>query len=88
MAVAEFVLNGNAHSYGSGSSFGANAGAASGTSSQSAAGLKQQAISAVASTLNLDDELDSSLLTADRQIELLLWLSNLEMRLPPYGDVN
>lgn len=88
--MAEFVLNGNAHSYGSssGSSFGANAGAASGTSSQSAAGLSQQAISAVASTLNLDEELDSSLLTADRQMELLLWLSNLELRLPPYGDVN
>jgi len=86
--VAEFVLNGNAHSYGSGSGFGANAGVASGTSSQSVAGLNQQAISAVASTLNLDEEVDSSLLTADRQMELLLWLSNLEMRLPPYGDVN
>ena len=24
----------------------------------------------------------------DRQIELLLWLSNLSLRLPPYGDLN
>jgi len=38
--------------------------------------------------LKEDDIADSSLLTADRQMELLLWLANLELRLPPYGDNN
>ncbi len=39
--------------------------------------------------LKQDDEMpDSSQLTTNRQIELLLWLANLERRLPPYGDNN
>lgn len=87
--MAEFVLNGNAHSYGSGTSFGPAAGAATkSTNLQPAIALHQQ--SSVNSTINLDDDqnVDNSLLTADRQMELLLWLSNLELRLPPYGDVN
>jgi hypothetical protein len=47
-------------------------------------------VAAASSAVALKDEdiADSSLLSADRQIELLLWLANLELRLPPYGDNN
>ena len=73
--MAEFVFNGNANIY-------------TGVRGQQAAA----AVSNVAA-LKQDDNLaenlaDSSQLTANRQIELLLWLANLELRLPPYGDNN
>lgn len=51
----------------------------------------QHAAAAVSNVVALkqdDDLADSSQLTANRQIELLLWLANLELRLPPYGDSN
>lgn len=70
--MAEFVFNGNANIF-------------TGVRSQQAAAAAVNNVVA----LKQDDEMpDSSQLTTNRQIELLLWLANLERRLPPYGDNN
>ena len=75
--MAEFVFNGNANIYTAAQ--GQHAAAAAAVSNVVA--LKQED--------NLAENLaDSSQLTAKRQVELLLWLANLELRLPPYGDSN
>lgn len=90
MAVAEFVFNGNANIY----SVPGTASASSLTAGHNQSGLSQASMGQVAAAasnavaLKEDDIADSSLLTADRQMELLLWLANLELRLPPYGDNN
>mgnify|MGYP007068117670 CR=1 FL=1 len=89
MAVAEFVFNGNANIY----SVPGTAAASSLTAGHNQSGLSQASMGQVAAassavTLKDEDIADSSLLSADRQMELLLWLANLELRLPPYGDNN
>ena len=87
--MAEFVFNGNANIY----SVPGTASASSLTAGHNQSGLSQASmgqVAAASSAVALKDEdiADSSLLSADRQIELLLWLANLELRLPPYGDNN
>ncbi len=84
MPVAEFVFNGNANIY----SVPGTASASSLTAGHSQASMSQVAAASSAVALKDDDIADSSLLSADRQMELLLWLANLELRLPPYGDNN
>ncbi len=85
MAVAEFVFNGNANIY----SVPGTASASSLTAGHGQAAMAQAAAAASNAVALKDDDLaDSSLLSADRQMELLLWLANLELRLPPYGDNN
>lgn len=86
--MAEFVFNGNANIFsGAGSTFGTSNTAAQATALGQPATVAAATVNTVA--LNNDEQyLDSNLLTADRQIELLLWLSDLELRLPPYGDIN
>lgn len=85
MAVAEFVFNGNANIY----SVPGTASASSISAGHSQASISQAA-AAASSAMALKDEdiAESSLLSAYRQMELLLWLANLELRLPPYGDNN
>ena len=75
--MSEFVFTGNA---------GLFSNPASPTHSVSAIAQPQVAVSpaAVAAASFSDQETP----VAERQIELLLWLSNLELRLPPYGDLN
>jgi len=84
VAVAEFVFNGNANIY----SVPGTASASSLTAGHGQASMGQVAAASSAVALKDEDIADSSLLSADRQIELLLWLANLELRLPPYGDNN
>jgi hypothetical protein len=74
--VAEFVFNGNANIY-------------TAAQGQHAAAAAVSNVVALKQEDNLAENLaDSSQLTANRQVELLLWLANLELRLPPYGDSN
>lgn len=73
MAVAEFVFNGNANIY---------------TAAQGQHAAAAAAVSNVVALKQEDNLADSSQLRANRQVELLLWLANLELRLPPYGDNN
>lgn len=87
--MAEFVFNGNANIY----SVPGTASASSLTAGHNQSGLSQASMGQVAAAssaaaLKDEDIADSSLLSADRQMELLLWLANLELRLPPYGDNN
>lgn len=85
MAVAEFVFNGNANIY----SVPGSASASSLTAGHGQASVAQVAAASSATVALKDEDIaDSSLLSADRQMELLLWLANLELRLPPYGDNN
>ena len=84
MAVAEFVFNGNANIY----SVPGTASAGSITTGHGQTSIGQVAAASSAVALKDDDIADSSLLSTDRQMELLLWLANLELRLPPYGDNN
>ncbi|MBP9090398.1 hypothetical protein KBI23_05160 [bacterium] len=71
--MAEFVFNGNANIY---------------TAAQGQHAAAAAAVSNVVALKQEDNLADSSQLRANRQVELLLWLANLELRLPPYGDNN
>lgn len=83
--MSEFAFNGNAGIYSNANSArpqGSGVSSAAQTASPTAA-----AVAVVESFSHIEEDLSPNSLD-ERQIELLLWLSNLELRLPPYGDLN
>lgn len=72
--MSEFAFNGNAGIY------------SAAPTAVSAIAQPQVAVSAAASAAAAFNQNEDT--ATERQLELLLWLSNLEMRLPPYGDLN
>jgi len=78
--VSEFAFNGSAGIY-------------SKPGHSQALGSLQTAVSAAATSAASYSQGEEESESAnspfgERQLELLLWLSNLELRLPPYGDLN
>ncbi len=80
--MSEFAFNGNGGMY-------SKPGHAQALNSlQTAVSAAAASAAAYSQIEELQNESVNSNVFGERQLELLLWLSNLELRLPPYGDLN
>ncbi len=78
--MSEFAFNGNGGMY-------SKPGHSQALNSLQTAVSAAAASAAAYSQIEETESVNSSAF-GERQLELLLWLSNLELRLPPYGDLN